>query len=78
MNDLEQDHPLREYYPIPEYIPSDNDEDPYMKYLEENDSRDQNGIDILDKTTYRLNWDAPLYYELDEYSNANSSDYIAF
>ena len=78
-NDLDQDDPLYEYYPIPEYIPSDDDEDAYMKYLEQNadGNRDQNGIDIYDKTTYRLNWDAPLYYELDEYSNAQSADYIA-
>ena len=78
-NDLDQDDPLYEYYPIPEYIPSDDDEDAYMQYLENNDNgtRDVNGIDIFDKTTFRLNWDAPLYYELDEYSNAESADYIA-
>ena len=78
-NDLDQEDPLYEYYPIPEYIPSDDDEDAYMKYLENNDNgtKDVNGIDIFDKTTYRLNWDAPLYYELDEYSNVQSPDYIA-
>jgi len=37
-NELDQEDPLYEYYPIPEYIPSDDDEDAYMLYLENNDN----------------------------------------
>ena len=72
--DPDTEDPMFEYYPIPQYETDDEDESSYKQYLEENQI---DPFRIDDKTTYRLNWDAPLYYTVDEYSKVEDANYIA-
>ena len=73
--DATDDDPMLIYAPIVEFdFDEGDDENPLKEYLELN-NKDQ--ININDKTTYKLNWKAPLYYTMEEYSKANDANYIA-
>ena len=72
--DADPEDPMYQYYPISQFNEDEEDESSYREYLEENGI---NPFNIDDKTTYRLNWDAPLYYNIDDYSNVEDANYIA-
>ncbi len=68
---LDEEHPLFEFRPIPRFGDGDDDDDDesaYKQYLEANSLE---SFDIEDKLTYKLNWEAELKWNKEDYYDAN-------
>ncbi len=68
-DEVNEEDPLWDYMPIAKISESDDEEkSAYQEYLE------QNGLGFLDidnKVTYKLNWDADLHWNLEDYVDSN-------